>query len=660
MTNDIRERKQISEDAYQKAGGYLLLFYPVLLFSMIFFSPNPYQMIDLDYHFTLNAFMNHGTPALRQTDFDDPWIQEVLRKHSDPWYCLEKNDSGKVYGNHFWLWPLLCAPAALLFRALGMQPILAHPLTAGLLLWLVLFAAWKHIALDPARRFAFLLAAAITPALFYMYALGSEFFIYITILASLIPLSRRRYDLAAACVACASLQNTAIAPFSLFLCFFYLAAQRPRAKNFLLAFAAFSPALLSPVFYIYAFGRPSILAGYAPFSLTDASLRLLGMLLFDLNAGLVLFIPTIVFLYFAAWFRQIRRFFRDGFHAAFFSPDMVALLGTLIISLTVSVWVNWNSGYSGPARYAVYIAPLLVWISVSFTPRVALTSSITSAFVTACIIIATLTSLIPQLEQGYLSWGPFARTAMKFAPRLCVAWNDEIMLERTRHVPYGTWEIDGGSRRLAADFSLYPLIYCDAEWGPRKIMTNAQGWKDLRAAFDFEKPQMFDFIDRAFAQDKKTEEARYFNLPAFRNAGYVRLKELNEQDINYRITTDAPEIFPLGSTVSFELTIENNGEIAFMPALENMPDDGALTVMLGLAEMPPGGVYASGGQLRLILHATMPITAPIRPGETRTMPASITAPKEGKFLLVAMLGQTGNYFMAGENHIWLKQPITTP
>lgn len=651
-------RRDTEDTSFKTAAKVFLLLFPIALFFMIYFHPNPYLRIDLDYHFTLNALMNHGTPDLRPADFEGEWMVKIMQSHNDPWYCMRPNEKGTVYGDHFWLWPLICTPAGLVFRALGKPPLMAHALMIGALLWATLLLAWKYLEIDPARKFAFITAAGITPALFYIQVLGSEGFCYIAMLASVIPLSRRRYEIAAAFAALASLQNSSMGIYAILLAVFYLATRPPRLKHFLIAALALSPALISPLFYFVTFGRPTLFAGVTPLSIRDISSGLFLTHLFDLNAGLILFIPAMIVLYFAACIRQTVRLFKGSFYHEFFSPDMAALLGAFFIPLSASVWINWNSGYFGPMRHAVYIIPLLLWISVSFTKRTALASSALCIVVTALWI--TFGGWFADFEdKGYQEWGPFARTALKYAPRTCSVWSDEIMFERTRGGPYGYRELEGGSRRLLPELPVCPIIYYDAEWGPRKILTTSEGWKTFREGIIFEKPEMFAFIDKAFAQGNTDKNIpRYFNMPAFRSAGAVIKKEIPAGDIKYTIRLDAATQYAPRERVSYDVTLVNDSAVPLVALPKNAKTEQAFNVLLALSRVKPGTEYKKGDSLDVAVHAQLTIPDTIPRGASMLIPIEIEMPAAGEYMLVAMLGQGRDYLITEDAHSWFRQKIT--
>ena len=113
---------------------YLVLFFALYIFCIFFTTPK-FASIDPDYHFAMISISNHGSPdvtsmdvlalrSLLQDNLGAECANEIL-----PPYCHFQSPSGKYYGFHFWLWPLLCVPAFKFLPLLGISPFRAHEIT---------------------------------------------------------------------------------------------------------------------------------------------------------------------------------------------------------------------------------------------------------------------------------------------------------------------------------------------------------------------------------------------------------------------------------------------------------------------------------------------------------------------------------------------------
>lgn len=659
-TGESRDRSGDRDTFIRRAAIVFLVLYPVALFALIWNYPEKYQRVDLDYHFTMNAFMNHGTPDLRPDDLKGGWMEWIWNSHPDPWYCLAKNADGKVYGHHFWLWPLMCAPLAKIFSLVGLHPLLSQPVTLALFLWLSLCVAWRYIKYikdDPASKFLFILMAGISPALFYLWVLGGEGFMYVMTLFAVVAASRNRFEIAAACVATAALQNTSMMPFAGCLAFYYIMRSPKKARNFAVALLSLCPFLASPLFYLATFGHLSALADIKPLSVTSFSLRLFMMEFFDWNGGLMIVIPAGVLLYLASIPREIARIAKApaGERTTLvFSANTAAIVGGVLLPFSSSIWYEWNTAYIGVMRWALPIVPLIAWLVSTYRVRI--------SALAASISVATMV-----FWMGMYGWGPDwvrqrncyiwsgpAKVVLKYAPAFCVAWNDESMYERTLLRPYGKRERDGGASSLPPDLPVFPIIYSDPGWGPRKIMTTRKAWSDLRKTSIFEKPELFRFIDEGLAKRGDGEErAVIFDMPAFKPAGRIIPRIFPPDAVAYSVSCDIPQRVKAGVPAPFTIELLNLSEMPLMPPIQDMPSETAMRMVFGTAadDSRPEGIGD------LITIDSFPFSYSLDSGKTLTMSASITLPSPGQFYFKALLGQIATFFTTEEDHGWACVPI---
>ena len=128
--------------------------------------------------------------------------------------------------------------------------------------------------------------------------------------------------------------------------------RRPRLHPLLSATLALMPAAIPTLFYLWRLAEPSPLARVS----TDP--RLLSLhraleLFFDLNLGMLPYLPAILLLFAAASVAQLLRV-----RTALISLERLALL--LVMALTCTITQNWNSGAAGISRYSVWMLPLVL------------------------------------------------------------------------------------------------------------------------------------------------------------------------------------------------------------------------------------------------------------------------------------------------------------
>lgn len=308
-----------------------------------------------EYFLVAEALANHGTPAIRPDDIEA--IGRQAQEHTlrggfgAVMSELRRSNSGDVYTLHFWLYPLTTVPIKLILRVLGGNEFAAPQITNTLMLlgatWCVLAGRWPR----PQTRWAALLGLFGPPAWFCVWP-HPEVFSYSLALLGLALAQADRLRPGAACLALASTQNPPLALAALampLLAVWRGDRRRPSSRDIVQWTASLSPVFLPAAFYVWHFGRPTLLAPEAV-AVSNASVQKAGELLLDLNIGLLPFTPGMVLAALAAplvcW-RTERR--------------LVLLLWALFLAVAYActTTANWNHGTSGPSRYGVWLIPLL-------------------------------------------------------------------------------------------------------------------------------------------------------------------------------------------------------------------------------------------------------------------------------------------------------------
>lgn len=314
----------------------------------------------------VEAFARHGSPDVRDDDvralFEnvDRWeehpagassVREVLGGELPHSFTVAPD--GRSHAVHFWMYSLFALPAKLLLRAVGGREFNALIVTNAWLLAAALAVAAGTGGGQPGGRGAALaLLLAVTPVAWYVTFTGVEVFCWALATVSLACLDRKRYVASAIAAALAATQNP---PMALLAAVPVLVAARrapPAAAGATLAGA--SLALLPVVWNWWHFGVASLIAVSLDLDRVSVG-RTLG-LLFDLNAGLLPYVPVLlVAAPLAAW-RLTRRGDRRAVLVAF------ALVGML---LAVQTQINWNSDGRGLRRYLVWMLPPMAWLVVT-------------------------------------------------------------------------------------------------------------------------------------------------------------------------------------------------------------------------------------------------------------------------------------------------------
>jgi hypothetical protein len=188
-----------------------------------------------------------------------------------------------------------------------------------------------------------------------------------------------------------------------------------RLSRVVMATVAGMPALLSPLFYWWHYGTPSLLGREAA-SLSNVSFWRGAELLFDLNIGLAPYMPVTVGLFVATAATAFARVRRSPFEAG-----LVGVVGLAALASTSTD--NWNHATVGPSRYAVWLSPIVLFVVVRFAGT--LRSGKMLTFCRSGLVLAIVTQALvvvakrgPLAEPDYLQHSYLARLVLRHAPAL--------------------------------------------------------------------------------------------------------------------------------------------------------------------------------------------------------------------------------------------------
>lgn len=310
-----------------------------------------------EYLATLQSLWEHQSPDVRPGDFaatlavfppDHPDGKPGFVVGDPPGWLTAP--SGKPFCIHFWTMPAMAVPAKAALRWTGGSELAAVP---------VANAVWLAVAVGVAlfagggplrRRLLFVGLAAVTPVTWYVEYGGVEVFCWSLVVLGLVAFDRERFVWSGVAFALAATQNPPIAALVLLP---VLGAWRlGRARAALVAGLAVVITAVPALFYLWHFGRPSLLATYADPSLI--SWRRTASMLFDLNQGLLPYVPVVLVAVPLAVALSIRR--REWLW-------LPALLATAAVAAAMQTQVNWNGDGRGMLRYLVWIVPPLAWVA---------------------------------------------------------------------------------------------------------------------------------------------------------------------------------------------------------------------------------------------------------------------------------------------------------
>ncbi len=310
-----------------------------------------------EYLFMIESLRSHGTPELRQTDIEKaaskPGFSPFNERYDENWtpyFGYFQSLDGSWYSQHFWAYSLACLPIRFLLEIIHKDTRMAMQMTnAALFAALLWFIALRRSLTNGQKLLAILLTTC-SPFFWFLHWTHSEVYLYVMVSLALVLAYEGSIRAAILCASFAAVQNQAITVLVGLLVLRGIVISW-KTKNWRIAlggFAAASISTLSPLYYWFHFGRPSLIA---PESLLPKWKRMLE-LLFGLDLGMLPFIPIALLLMlglvaWATWKEHGR---------AFETQIFVALLTLLASCSSVD---NWNAGTVGPSRYVVWMLPLV-------------------------------------------------------------------------------------------------------------------------------------------------------------------------------------------------------------------------------------------------------------------------------------------------------------
>jgi hypothetical protein len=181
---------------------------------------------------------------------------------------------------------------------------------------------------------------------------------------------RYNYALATACLAFGSLQFTSLMPVAGCYALYAMIRERFTVTGIAKALLAFAPALIQPIFYLSTFGTWSLMGEViAKVDYSSINFRLLLTELFDLNQGLILFVPILLIVYIYKLFYLLYKVMLERNIKSLLMPsqntnELIILLTPIALSLCTSVMRGWNCGHIALMRYALHFIPFFVYAAI--------------------------------------------------------------------------------------------------------------------------------------------------------------------------------------------------------------------------------------------------------------------------------------------------------
>lgn len=436
----------------------------------------------VEYFSMLESFWNHGTPDQRPDDVTA--LRLLLAPHG---YAVDRphdgffaTPSGDWYSYHFWIYPLLAVPAKAALHLVRADEFYALACTNAALVVATIAWALRGRAAPSSQRITLIALATVGPVLWYIQWPHGEVFLWSCAVTALVSLDERRHARAAFFAAIGALHApplALLAGLSVALAAADRAPARPRRVALVVATSAIMGA--SPLFYFVKFGVTSLIVatGLAEARLITA--RRVFALAFDLDQGMLPFVPAALLLGLAGLARALigRRW----------RPIAFATTAVAMLALS-SQTTNFNAGCAGMNRYDVWSMPLFAWLAAHEVPW-SLASRSSQIAVRAVLAVVAMTQMVLTYDGGARddahSHHPLARFVLAHAPSLYTT-EPEVFAERTLRRP-----LDPAWQGIAE-----PVAFVGPSGAVTKLLVDRESLALLPERFDVDRR----WFDQARAQ----------------------------------------------------------------------------------------------------------------------------------------------------------------
>lgn len=383
-----------------------------------------------EYLLMAESFVRHRTPELRPGDAEA--LSRAALAHpiaggmAPPFRVYYPDRRGRLYSAHFWAYPLVVSPLLWVLGRIGADELRAFQIANAILL---AGALWVVVLVSPLvwrQRLSMALLLLVSPTAWFVFFPHPEVFCASLLVAALALHHRGDEATAIALAAAASLQNPPI--FVLASCWYAATWIRRRTiPSVMRATAAWLIGWLSPIFFLFHFETPSLIAREAARS-GNLSLRKTAELFYDFNLGLLPFVPVVIVgSAIAIVLAVLRRDGRCGW-------VLERLLVVSAMAFATTSTDNWNHGTCGPSRYGVWLLPLIVDLFVRLVvpgdgevPRGLWRLAMAAALATQMAAFYGR-----PLREDHLEHSRLARLVLDRWPQL-YSPSPEIFAERTAH-----------------------------------------------------------------------------------------------------------------------------------------------------------------------------------------------------------------------------------
>ncbi len=369
-----------------------------------------------EYIIMTEALFNHISPEIKASDIENYihktkyWHErktflDVLGLCNDSTSSVLHGSAGfyvaknhKIYGHHFWFYSLLNVPVRIILELLNADIdktfIITNILILILGIGIIYFneSNWKN-------KFFWISLIIVSPHFWYISWPHPDFFAGMSVFLSIWLFYKEKFYASLLCMALPSMHFPPLFIPTLGILFFLMVKKGFTRKNILFCFLASFWVIVPPVFYYLYFGIPNLIAHTGFLDKNQITWNRLHSFFFDLNQGMVIGTPVILFLFIGF---TCYNFLNKRINTMFWFP-----LSVIAMSYFFMQMVNWNHGMAVVNRYVVWTAPFFIVITAVEILKIK--QKFAQYFLQISIIISQLIVIYSYIDYKNTFWGNSAK-----------------------------------------------------------------------------------------------------------------------------------------------------------------------------------------------------------------------------------------------------------
>lgn len=378
------------------------------------------------------SFKNHMSFDLTLNDIDERLKLEKLNSIHFPeeltYAGYFEDIDGKFYSYHFWFYSLLNVVPYIILEQFDINPLKSFQLTNCLLYIFLMYKIMFRNNLNNKTKSILLCISLFCPIIFYLNWTHTEVFSYVFLFIGLLNLYENKLKQSMLHTSISALQNPAISIIPLYILFSELIKGRKtlfqdkkKLSSFFLLGVISLLNIIPYLFYWMHYRKFSLISSTGYASLDFITFDKIWSLFFDLNFGLIVYVPLLLLVF-------SYQIYKKG------TFSFIAIGILLFISIVSSTQLNWNSGMMYINRYSVWMIPLLIFGTIEFYGKLSFKKAI--LFVMIYTLTTGIVSAVCLKEHdysNYLKFGPVAKFAISNFPNL---YNPEFEIFYERALGY--------------------------------------------------------------------------------------------------------------------------------------------------------------------------------------------------------------------------------